>query len=78
MSIHAQCGFGHAFEWLLQLASYFCSEHAIKALPCPGGLFVLWSLRGGVNREGGLVLPYSKNLFKMVFCIPSALLPLKS
>ena len=32
----------------------------------------------GPNREGGLFLAQDKNFVQMVFCIPSALLPLKN
>ena len=35
-------------------------------------------MRRRLNREGGLFLTHGKNFIQMVFCIPSALLALKS
>ena len=48
----------------------------VKAVLSPGGLFIFWSLRGGVNREGGLFLTHGKKFYSNG--IPSAVLPLKS
>ena len=52
--------------------------HTVKALFSSVGLiYFLWSWRG-LFREGGLFPTHDKSFIQMVFCILSALLPLKS
>ena len=47
-----------------------------KLYDAPGAYLFLWVLEGELNGEGGLFLTQDNNFIQMVFCIPSALLPL--